>query len=47
MVFFFFLRILNIFNTHTHGERGKCFLFKKLTVVDKRFGVQSSPTHKN
>ena len=29
---FFLLRILSIFNTHTHGKRGECFL-KKLTVV--------------
>ena len=29
---FFILRILNIFNTHTHGERGENFL-KKLIMM--------------
>ena len=31
--FFFFLRILSIFNTHTHGERGEGFFKETYSSV--------------
>ena len=39
---FFFFKILNIFNTHTHREKGEGFL-KKLTMVyiQKRYTTQA------